>query len=110
MRPRAPLAGLIPAAPKTGLPKPLVEGLAMPFVDGLPFSLDFDQKGLPIMLFLEEMGLMLSLLPLGADLPLVYEPVLSRPPCTVLPRCHAHKKWPHVGQTMHACLQLDSKA
>lgn len=50
---------------------PLDEGLAMPFGAGLPFSLPLDWKGLPIMLFLELMGLMLSRLLLGRDLPLL---------------------------------------
>ena len=61
---------------------PLDDGLGVPFDAGLPFSIPLDWKGLPIMLFLELMGLMLSLLPFDTDLPLLYEPVLSRPPCT----------------------------
>ncbi len=56
------------------------DGLAMPFDAGLPFSIPLDWNGLPIKLFLELMGLMLSLLLLETDLPLLYEPVLSRPP------------------------------
>jgi len=72
MRPRAPLdaPGLWP--PRPGLPIiPLDDGLAMPFDAGLPFSIPLDWKGLPIKLFLELIGLMLSLLLLDTDLPLL---------------------------------------
>ena len=74
MRPRVPrdCPGLPPAAPNPGLPTmPLDDGLAVPFDDGLPFSTPLDRKGLPIMLFLEEMEHRLSLLPVDADLPLL---------------------------------------
>lgn len=72
MRPWAPLdaPGLWPPSP--GLPIiPLDVGLAMPFDAGLPFSIPLDWNGLPIKLFLELMGLMLSLLLLDTDLPLL---------------------------------------
>ena len=72
MRPRVPLdcPGLMPTAPNPGLPiMPLDDGLPLPFSEGLPFSSPIGLKGLPIVFFLEETGLMLSLLP--ADLPLL---------------------------------------
>ena len=71
-------AGQPPAAPNPGLP--LDDGLAIALEDaGLPFRKPFDGKGLPVKLFLELTGLMLSRLLLEIDLPLLKEPVLSRP-------------------------------
>ena len=77
-RPALDAPGLIPAAPKPGLL--LDDGLGIALEDaGLPFSRPLDWKGLPVKLFLELTGLMLSRLLL--DLPLLKEPVLSRPAC-----------------------------
>ena len=79
-RPALDAPGLMPAAPNRGLP--LDDGLAVALEDaGLPFKRPLDWKGLPVKLFLELMGLMLSRLLLETDLPLLKEPVLSRPAC-----------------------------
>ena len=78
-RPALDAPGLTPAAPNPGLA--LDDGLASALEDaGLPFRRPFDWKGLPVKLFLELTGLMLSRL-LEMDLPLLMEPVLSRPAC-----------------------------
>lgn len=72
--------GLMPAAPNPGLP--LDDGLAIALEDAwLPFRRPLDWKGLPVKLFLELTGLMLSRLLLETDLPLLKEPMLSRPAC-----------------------------
>lgn len=72
--------GLMPAAPNPGLP--LDDGLAIALEDAwLPFRRPLDWKGLPFKLFLELTGLMLSRLLLEVDLPLLKEPMLSRPAC-----------------------------
>lgn len=66
MRP-TPALGLMPAAPNPGLP--LDDGLATALADaGLPFRRPLDWKGLPLKLFLELTGLMLSRLLLESDL------------------------------------------
>ena len=88
MQPRAALdaPGLMPAALNPGLP--LDEGLPTALEDaGLPFRRPLDWKGLPVKLFLELTGLMLSRLLLEIDLPLLKEPMLSRPACMPLFIC-----------------------
>lgn len=85
MLPRAALdaPGLMPAALNPGLP--LDDGLPSALEDAeLPFSRPLDWKGLPVKLFLELTGLMLSRLLLELDLPLQPEPMLSRPACMSL--------------------------